>query len=95
MVDLPITYRGMAYSWQCDVNGHLNVMWHTVRTYMLVWHRLRWFNRHHVPLSQGAIIASNHTTGLDGFMIQIAGTLPFQLQQFATGQFEVHDLECM
>ena len=50
----------------------LNVMWHTVRTYMLVWHRLRWFNRHHVPLSQGAIIASNHTTGLDGFMIQIA-----------------------
>ena len=29
MVDLPITYRGMAYPWQCDVNGHLNVMWHT------------------------------------------------------------------
>ena len=29
MVDLPITCRGMAYPWQCDVNGHLNVMWHT------------------------------------------------------------------
>ena len=29
MADLPITYRGMAYPWQCDVNGHLNVMWHT------------------------------------------------------------------
>ncbi len=50
----------------------LNVMWHIVRVYMLVWHRLRWVNRHHVPLSGPAIIASNHTTGLDGFMIQIA-----------------------
>ena len=29
MADLPITYRGMAYPWQCDVHGHLNVMWHT------------------------------------------------------------------
>ena len=29
MADLPVTYRGMAYPWQCDVHGHLNVMWHT------------------------------------------------------------------
>ncbi len=29
MADLPITCRGMAYPWLCDVHGHMNVMWHT------------------------------------------------------------------
>ena len=28
MADLPITHRGMVYSWQCDINGHMNVMWY-------------------------------------------------------------------
>lgn len=27
MLDLPITYRGVVYPWQCDHMGHMNVMW--------------------------------------------------------------------
>jgi acyl-CoA thioester hydrolase len=26
--DLPITYRGVVYPWQCDHMGHMNVMWY-------------------------------------------------------------------
>ena len=25
MLDLPITYRGVVYPWQCDPMGHMNV----------------------------------------------------------------------
>lgn len=28
MLDLPITYRGVVYPWQCDHMGHMNVMWY-------------------------------------------------------------------
>jgi len=28
MSDLPITYRGVVYPWQCDHMGHMNVMWY-------------------------------------------------------------------
>ena len=28
MPDLPITYRGVVYPWQCDHMGHMNVMWY-------------------------------------------------------------------
>jgi len=28
MNDLPITYRGTVYPWQCDHVGHMNVMWY-------------------------------------------------------------------
>ncbi len=28
MTDLPITYRGTVYPWQCDHVGHMNVMWY-------------------------------------------------------------------
>jgi len=28
MTDLPITYRGVVYPWQCDHVGHMNVMWY-------------------------------------------------------------------
>ena len=27
MAELPITYRGTVYPWQCDHMGHMNVMW--------------------------------------------------------------------
>jgi acyl-CoA thioester hydrolase len=26
--ELPITYRGVVYPWQCDHMGHMNVMWY-------------------------------------------------------------------
>lgn len=28
MPDLPITYRGVVYPWQCDHMGHMNAMWY-------------------------------------------------------------------
>src|SRR5580704_3054397 len=28
MTPLPITYKGIVYPWQCDHNGHMNVMWY-------------------------------------------------------------------
>lgn len=28
MADLPVTYRGVVYPWQCDHMGHMNVMWY-------------------------------------------------------------------
>ncbi len=28
MSDLPVTYRGVTYPWQCDHMNHMNVMWY-------------------------------------------------------------------
>lgn len=28
MSNLPVTYRGVVYPWQCDHMGHMNVMWY-------------------------------------------------------------------
>lgn len=28
MFELPVTYRGVVYPWQCDHMGHMNVMWY-------------------------------------------------------------------
>lgn len=28
MTDLPVTYRGVVFPWQCDHMGHMNVMWY-------------------------------------------------------------------
>lgn len=49
-----------------------NVFWRVTRAYMLYWHQLRWTGEHHVPRQGPAILAANHTTGLDGLAIQAA-----------------------
>lgn len=28
MAEMPVTYRGTVYPWQCDHIGHMNVMWY-------------------------------------------------------------------
>jgi len=28
MTELPITYRGVVHPWQCDLMGHMNVVWY-------------------------------------------------------------------
>jgi 1-acyl-sn-glycerol-3-phosphate acyltransferase len=48
----------------------LNVLWHLDRTLLLIWHRARWIDRHHVPMHGPVILAANHTAGLDPFLIQ-------------------------
>lgn len=49
-----------------------NLLWRIDRLYVLVWHRLKWIGRHHIPNSGPVILASNHTTGLDPALIQAA-----------------------
>jgi len=55
-----------------------NVAWRLCRAYTLVWHRLRWVGREHVPTTGSVILAANHTTGLDPLLIQTA--LPRQIR---------------
>ena len=55
-----------------------NVAWRLCRAYTLVWHRLRWVGREHVPTTGSIILAANHTTGIDPLLIQAA--LPRQIR---------------
>ncbi len=48
----------------------LNTLWHIGRLYMQVWHGLQWHGRHHVPSRGGVLLASNHTTAIDGLVLQ-------------------------
>jgi 1-acyl-sn-glycerol-3-phosphate acyltransferase len=50
----------------------LNFFWRLARVYTLVWHRVQWVGKHHVPHTGPVILAANHTTGLDPFVIQSA-----------------------
>jgi acyl-CoA thioester hydrolase len=36
--ELPITYRGTVYPWQCDHMGHMNVMWYVGKFDEATWH---------------------------------------------------------
>lgn len=47
-----------------------NVLWRINRLYALVWHRVRWRGRHHVPSRGPVILAANHTTAADPFVMQ-------------------------
>lgn len=49
-----------------------NVFRHLTRLYCLVWHRLQWTGRHHIPHEGPVILASNHTTALDPILMQAA-----------------------
>ncbi len=37
MVNLPITYRGAVYPWNCDHMGHMNVMWYVSKFDEATW----------------------------------------------------------
>lgn len=50
----------------------VNALWRLDRAALLIWHRLRWLGRDRVPPQGAVILASNHTTGLDPFLIQAA-----------------------
>ncbi len=53
-------------------NVPANVLRHIERWFCLVWHRLEWRGRHHIPGDGPVILASNHTTALDPFLLQAA-----------------------
>lgn len=35
--DLPVTYRGLVYPWECDHMGHMNVAWYTSKFDQATW----------------------------------------------------------
>lgn len=49
-----------------------NVFRNLERWFCLVWHRLQWRGRHHIPSTGPVIFASNHTTALDPLLLQAA-----------------------
>ena len=53
-----------------------NVFWRLVRSFTLVWHRVKWVGKHNVPRNGPVILAANHTTGLDPFLMQGAINRP-------------------
>ncbi|MEM7578101.1 MAG: MFS transporter [Planctomycetota bacterium] len=53
-------------------NRMANLFWKLERWFCMVWHRLEWHGRHHIPHTGPVVIASNHTTALDPFLIQAA-----------------------
>jgi 1-acyl-sn-glycerol-3-phosphate acyltransferase len=48
----------------------LNVLWRGTRLFVLIWHRLQWSGRDHIPRTGPVILAANHTTGLDPLLMQ-------------------------
>jgi acyl-CoA thioester hydrolase len=40
MTELPITYRGAVYPWQCDHMNHMNVMWYVGKFDEATWNLL-------------------------------------------------------
>jgi len=55
-------------------NRLANVLWRLDRLFCLAWHRLKIIDAHRVPSAGPVILAANHTSALDPFVIQ-AGTL--------------------
>ena len=43
MSELPITYRGVVYPWQCDHMNHMNVMWYVGKFDEATWNLLALF----------------------------------------------------
>ncbi len=52
------------------LNPIANACWRIERLYCFVWHRLEVRGQHHVPHTGAVILAANHTTGLDPFVMQ-------------------------
>lgn len=66
-----------------------NALWRLDRLFTLVWHRLRWVGRHHVPHDGPVILASNHTTGLDPLLIQAAVPRPVRWLMMTSYRFKI------
>lgn len=47
-----------------------NVLWRLVRFFAFTWHGLKVEGKHHIPTSGPVLLAANHTTGLDPFLMQ-------------------------
>lgn len=66
-----------------------NVFRRAERWFCLVWHRLEWTDLDRVPRSGGVILASNHTTALDPFLLQAAVPRPIRWLMLTSYRFKV------
>jgi 1-acyl-sn-glycerol-3-phosphate acyltransferase len=51
-------------------NKMANVFWRATRLFCFSWHGLAVYGKQHIPADGPAVIASNHTTAMDPFLIQ-------------------------
>jgi 1-acyl-sn-glycerol-3-phosphate acyltransferase len=51
-------------------NRVANAAWRIDRLFCLVWHRLRVYGRENIPASGPVILAANHTSAVDPFLLQ-------------------------
>lgn len=51
-------------------NTMANVFWRLTRLFCFSWHSLKVHNKQHIPATGPVVIASNHTTAMDPFLIQ-------------------------
>jgi len=71
----------------------VNAFWRFVRIICVMWHKLQWRGVDRVPREGAVILASNHTTGLDPFLIQSA--LPRLVRWVMTTSYRFRLLEPM
>ena len=63
----------------------LNVLWRANRLLFIVWHRVEWIGRHHVPHHGPVIIAANHTAAIDPFIMSTG--VPRLIRWVMTGKY--------
>ena len=63
----------------------LNVLWRANRLLFIVWHRVEWIGRQHVPRDGPVIMASNHTAGIDPFIMSTG--VPRLIRWVMTGKY--------
>ncbi|BAM04723.1 MFS transporter [Phycisphaera mikurensis] len=68
-----------------------NVFRRIERWFCLVWHRLEWTDLHRVPRTGGVILASNHTTALDPFLLQAAVPRPIRWLMLTSYRFRAFE----
>ncbi|MEO1235298.1 MAG: 1-acyl-sn-glycerol-3-phosphate acyltransferase, partial [Planctomycetota bacterium] len=68
-----------------------NFFWHLCRLFCLVYHRLEWSGRHHLPQAGPVVVAANHTTALDPFLMQVA--LPRQVRWLMLTSYRFKSIE--
>ena len=68
-----------------------NVFRRMERWFCLVWHRLEWTDLHRVPSEGGVILASNHTTALDPFLLQAAVPRPIRWLMLTSYRFKAFE----
>jgi 1-acyl-sn-glycerol-3-phosphate acyltransferase len=87
---------GLIYAMRYLLSGPMihrgaNALRHLVRFFCLVWHRLEWRGRHHIPRHGPVILAANHTTALDPLLMQSA--CPRQIRWLMLTSYRFRALE--